>query len=190
MKKTTGDLTVELVEENKALKSQLANIKYLNANEVEKIFKKYCYDQSTRDYFDDVNAIDAILNLAIPDIELDSPIAPPNKSFTVDIQVGKIEDGKPSIPDIISIDELSKELGMRDLTKEEAKAIDKRIEDLYYPNDESGGAGIGYKPRVDRKKIIKILHEFVKYQIEADNLINNEAVEYVADEIITALEGK
>ncbi len=41
-----------------------------------------------------------------------------------------------------------------------------------------------------KKNIIKILHEFVKYQIEADNLINNEAVEYVADEIITALEGK
>ena len=32
-----------------------------------------------------------------------------------------------------------------------------------------------------RKKIIQILHEFVKYQIEADNLINNEAVEYVAE---------
>lgn len=53
----------------KAFKSQLSNIKYLNADEVEKIFKKYCYDQSTRDYFDDVNAIDAILNLAIPDID-------------------------------------------------------------------------------------------------------------------------
>ena len=41
-----------------------------------------------------------------------------------------------------------------------------------------------------KKNIIKILHEFVKYQIEADNLINNEAVEYVADQIIKALEGK
>ena len=41
-----------------------------------------------------------------------------------------------------------------------------------------------------RKKMIKILHEFVKYQIEADNLINNEAVEYVADEIIKAIGGE
>jgi len=65
MKKTTGDLTVELVEENKALKSQLADIKYLNADEVEKILEKMQDDARAErlGYFK--RTVSAICKLAI-----------------------------------------------------------------------------------------------------------------------------
>lgn len=159
MKKEINDLQNEI----SYLKSQLTNIKYLNAEEVKVLTRGLLTEIK---YYDDLFSDPNCPNTNHKEIE-ENLIS----LFIRDIC-------KLAIPDIISVDNLSKELGMRDLTKEEAEIIDNHIEKLIKEDTILD---------IDRDKIIKILHEFVVYQMEADNLIHNQAVEYVADEIIKAI---
>lgn len=127
----------QLSKENADLKSQLANIKYLNADEVENLVNK-----KLKLHFIDNPAQDSM--------------------------------------------RMTKSGGWTNLNLDENNFLISR-DNINFLVQAICKLAI---PDIDRDKIIKILHEFVVYQIEADNLIHNEAVEYVADEIIKAIRSK
>ena len=141
---------------------QLANIKYLNADDVADVFWNLVDSKGFSKYFNDDDTtefIQAICKLAIPDI---------------DNEVGEPVTGKP------------------DLCPIETK-------DIYYSDVmlcSGGGAGIGYKPKVDREKIIEVLNRFLF--TDTDNpleIVSGTATVLtstgtIADEVIKALEGK
>lgn len=141
------------------LEKQLADIKYLSRDEVEKLIEdntKIYRDVENKefDYFHRDKFLDAICKLAIPDI---------------DNEVGEPVTGKP------------------DLCPIETK-------DIYYSDVKlcgtGGGAGIGYKPKVDREKIIEVLKDIQKTYGKCFDLIEEEELSTIVDEIIKAMEGK
>jgi hypothetical protein len=65
--------------------------------------------------------------------------------------------------------------------------------DIYYSDAmlcSGGGAGIGYKPKIDREKILEVLKNMQKTYGKCFDLIEEEELSTIADEIIAALERK